>query len=184
MKRSTFLYATLLACSLLTINQLATGASSSSSKTRYSLWSGRARVSIPKTASAPKRVNNRTFSIRPKSKELKFVIYVARDPLRKDELKMTNKQLASSVRTLLESQGFQILDFKTVGSSFTVDFRAFAQVPWQKVGTTYTRGTAKFTRTAGNELVGSILYCDSRQWKNPATMDFRKVVTGTTVAKN
>lgn len=184
MKRSTFVYATLLACSLLTISQLATGASSSSSKTRYSLWSSKVRVSIPKTARAPKRINDGTFSIQPKSKDLKFVIYVAREPLRKDELKKTNKQLASSVRLLLESQGFQIIDFKTQGNSFVVDFRAFAEVPWQKVGTTYTRGTAKFTRTTSNELVGSVLYCDARQWKNPATADFRKVVSTTKVAQN
>lgn len=111
------------------------------------------------------------------------MIYVTREALRKDEIGKTNKQLASSIKTLLEAQGYEVIRLKNDGDTFTADFRTYASVPWQKVGTSFARGSARFTRTRSNELIGTILLCDPRQWTDSATREFKQVVTTTKVVK-
>lgn len=145
--------------------------------TATSIFGGRLHITLPKTAKSPKRVNASLYSIQPRLRRHKFVIFATKEPLRKDEIAKSNKALVTSVRQLLEAQGYQVLDISNQGTSFTANLRAYTNAPWQRVGTTPTRGTAKFVRTKDNQLVGSLLLCDPTQWKTPAINQFKKAVS-------
>ena len=151
------------------------------STTRHRLWDGLVSVDLPRTAAAPQRASRRTFSVQPKASKYRFIIFVTREPLLRDEVTRTNAQLLSSVKKILEAQGYQIISLTNKGNDFEANFRVFTKVPWQKVGTMYTRGSAKFTRSKTNELVGSILLCDPKQWQNRATQSFKDAVASTKV---
>lgn len=120
--------------------------------------------------------------MQPRSSRYRFIIFVTREPVLKDEVKKTNAQLVSSAKKLLEAQGYQVISITNKGDVFQADFRTYTKVPWQKVGTMYTRGSAKFTRTKSNELVGSVLLCDPKQWQNRATQAFKNAIASTKVA--
>jgi hypothetical protein len=145
------------------------------------IFGGKLRIALPKTARPPKRVSASLYSIQPRLQRHKFVIFATREPLRKDEIPKSNKALVSSIRQLLEAQGYVVLDISNQGSNFTVNLRAYTHAPWQSVGTTATRGTAKFVRTKDNQLVGSILLCDPTQWKTPAINVFKRAVSSAKV---
>lgn len=147
------------------------------------LFSGKVTLQLPATAGAPKKINSKAYQVSPKSSDRKFVIYVTREALLKDEVSKSNKQLSSSIRAMLEAQGYEVLKLSGSGDVFTADFRTYTDVPWQRVGTSAVRGMARFTRTRSKELIGTILMCDPRQWTDSSTGDFKRVVTGARVAK-
>ena len=149
---------------------------------RHRLWDGLVSVDLPRTAAAPQRASRRSFSVQPKTSKYRFIIFVTREPLLRDEVKKTNAQLVSWVKKTLEAQGYQVISITNKGNDFEANFRVFTKVPWQKVGTMYTRGSAKFTRSKTNELVGSILLCDPKQWQNSATQSFKDAVASTKVS--
>lgn len=153
-----------------------------SKTTPTKLFGGKVQLALPKTATKPKKITSSLYSIQPQSKSQKFVIFVTKEPLRKDEVKKTDKQLSSSFKQLLEAQGYEVTSLTTKGSTYSAQFRAYTNVPWQLVGTTATRGIAKFVRTKDNELVGSMLLCDPNQWTDPGIGIFKKAVSGAKVA--
>jgi hypothetical protein len=85
------------------------------------------------------------------------------------------------VREVLEAQGYQIDLLTNRGTTYSVQFHAYTDTPWQRVGTTPTRGIAKFIRTTDNLLIGSILLCDPTQWSDPAIAPFKRAVSGAQV---
>jgi hypothetical protein len=146
------------------------------------IFGGKVTLALPKTAKKPQKISSSLYSIQPTSPTKKFVIFVTKEPLRKDEIKKSTKELGSSLKELLEAQGYEITSLTNHGTTYTVQFRAYTNVPWQLVGTTATRGIAKFVRTKGNELVGSMLLCDPGQWTDPSIGAFKKTVSGAQVA--
>lgn len=172
-----FLLLALLSC-LISPSYLEAHADQIQTKsTSTSIFGGRLQITLPKTARSPKRVNASLYSVQPRLRRHKFVILATKEPLRKDEIVKSNKALVTSVRQLLEAQGYQVLDISNQGTTFTANLRAYTNAPWQSVGTTPTRGTAKFVRTKDNQLVGSLLLCDPTQWKTPAINQFKKAVS-------
>lgn len=147
------------------------------------LFSGKVTLQLPITAGVPKKINSKAYQVRPKASDRRFVIYVTREALLKDEVSKTNKQLVPFIRSMLEAQGYEVIKVSGSGDLFTADFRTYTDVPWQRVGTSAVRGMARFTRTRSKELIGTILLCDPRQWTDSSTSDFKKVVTGARVAK-
>jgi hypothetical protein len=145
------------------------------------LWNGKVTLRLPASATAPRKVSARLFSIQPRSRKNKFILYVSREPLLKDEVKRSNAQLKNSYKRILESQGYEVIGLTSKRGVFVADFRSYAKVPWQKVGTSPVRGKATFTRS-GKELVGSVLLCDPKQWKNRETKAYIKTVTEAQVA--
>lgn len=150
--------------------------------TTSKLFSGRVQITVPKAANKPQKKSSTTYWIQPKSPSKKFVIVVTKEPLRKDELKKSNKELGDSIKNLLEAQGYEITSLKNQGTTYTAQFQAYTNVPWQLVGTTATRGTAKFVKTQDNQLVGSLLLCDPNQWNDPDIAQFKKAVSGAKVS--
>jgi hypothetical protein len=147
------------------------------STTTSKLFSGRVQLSLPKSANKPEKLSSSRYSIRPKAADKKFVIFVIQEPLRKDEVKKSNKELGKSIKDLLAAEGYEVTALTNQGSTYTVKLRAYTNVPWQKVGTTATRGTGTFQRTQDNQLIGSILLCDPNQWNDPSIGDFKKAVS-------
>jgi len=171
---------------VLTISAAYEAVSTAHARTRgvaRKLFAGKITLQLPREASAPKKINSKAYQVEPKSSERRFVIYVTREQLRKDEVGRSNRQLASSIRATLEAQGYQVIKLTTKGEVFTADFTTYTDVPWQKVGTSAARGVAKFTRTRAHELIGTILLCDPRQWADSATKEFKRVVTSASVAR-
>ena len=147
------------------------------STTTSKLFSGRVQLSLPKSANKPQKLSASRYSIRPKSADKKFVIFVIQEPLRKDEIKKSNKELGSAIKNLLSAQGYEVTSLTNKGDTYTVKLQAYTNVPWQQVGTTATRGTGTFQRTQDNQLIGSILLCEPNQWNDPAIGDFKKAVS-------
>ncbi|MEY4668729.1 MAG: hypothetical protein RL518_1428 [Pseudomonadota bacterium] len=139
-------------------------------------------LAVPTTAQKPKKISSLMYSIQPRATTQKFVIFVTKEPLRKDERTKSNKDLGTSIKQLLEAQGYEVTSLKNKGTTYTALFRAYTNVPWQKVGTTATRGTAKFVRTSSNELVGSMLLCDPNQWSDPGIALYKKAVSSAKVS--
>jgi hypothetical protein len=146
------------------------------------IFGGKVQLTLPKTANKPKKLTSSLYSIQPRSTSQRFVIFVTKEPLRKDELKKSNKELGRAIKQLLEAQGYEVTSLTTQGTTYTAQFRAYTNAPWQLVGTTATRGTAKFVRTADNELIGSMLLCDPNQWTDPGIAVFKKTVSGAKVS--
>jgi hypothetical protein len=157
-------------------------AASGSTKT-YSLFKGRAKVRLPKTANAPKNIGSSTFLVQPTDTTKKFAVYISSEPLRKDEVKMSRKQLGNSLKSLLEAQGYTIISFTSRGADYRVEFTTLANLPWQTVGTTPARGTAKFTRTADKKLIGTILMCEPSQWDDAEIGIYKQAVAKTKVSQ-
>ena len=172
-----------VAIGLLLFGVGAVSADTASTTSKRNLFGGKITVSLPRSAGAPKKVNGKTFQVQPTSSDKKFVIYVTREPLSKDETRKGNKQLSASIKSLLEAQGYEVIRLTNNGSTFNADFRSYANAPWQKVGTTAVRGSAKFIRTTSDELFGTILLCDPAQWTDSATKEFKQVVSSTTVTR-
>jgi hypothetical protein len=171
-----------LAASLCIADEAPVLAATSSSKT-YGLFSGRAKVTLPKGAAAPKKLGASTFIVRPKEASKKFVVYVTREPLRPAEIKMSKREFGESIKKLLEAQGHTILSYSARGQDYRVDFTTYAVLPWQAVGTTPARGVAKFTRTADKQLIGSVLMCDPTQWLDSGIAGFKQAVSRTNVSQ-
>ena len=182
MKR-TALYLAITSTLFVESFRVSADAALATSRSALKLFSNKVTIALPKTAGTLKKINSKTYQVQPTSSERKFVIYVTREALRKDELRKTNKQLASSIKMLLEAQGYEVIRLKNAGDTFSADFRTYSNVPWQKVGTSPARGTAKFTRTRSQELIGTILLCDPRQWSDSETKQFKRVVATTKVLK-
>ncbi len=172
---------------MLSVCQLTVGvtvsATAESAISTRSLFAGKVTLKLPTTAGSPKRINSKAYRVQPKSSERRFVIYVTRESLQKDEVAKSSRQLVSSIRSTLEAQGYKVSKLSNSGDVFTADFTTYTDVPWQQVGTSPARGLARFTRTRNNELIGTILLCDPRQWSDSTTKDFKKVVTGARIAR-
>lgn len=110
------------------------------------------------------------------------MIFVTKEPLRKDELKKSDRDLGRSIKELLEAQGYEITSLSNQGASYTAQFKAYTNVPWQQVGTTAVRGIAKFQRTTDNQLIGSLLLCEPSQWTDRGISSFKKAVRTAKVA--
>lgn len=151
-------------------------ASTASSKT-YSLFSGRARVNLPNTAGAPRKLSRNLYLVRPRKSSQKFAVYVANEPLGVDERKMSRAALGDSIKRALEGQGYTIISFVSRGRDYLVDLSTYQTLPWQKVGTTPARVRAKFTRTADARLIGIILACEPTQWDGAAITGFKQSVS-------
>lgn len=144
--------------------------------TQFAVFNNLATIPLPATAGNPRRLNIRLYQIRPVAPQDKFVIFVAREALLADERRKTNAALVVQYRKILAAEGYQILALRTVGDVIEADFRTYAKVPWQKVGKSFVRGRARFTRTPTNELVGSILLCDPTQWTSGSLAPFKQSV--------
>jgi hypothetical protein len=157
-------------------------AATDSNKT-YGLFSGRARITLPNSAKTPKRFGKRSFIVQPKDPSKKFVMFVVRVPLRRDELKMSRTELANSLRNIVTNGRRTLLSFSASRQDFRADFTTFVELPWQAVGTTPARVIAKVTRTADKQFIGSLLLCDPTQWSDPAIGAFKRAVTKTKVSQ-
>lgn len=150
--------------------------------TTVALFNNQASFTLPATAAAPRRVNARLYQVRPQSTDSRFVMLVAREALLPGERAKTTAALIPYYRKILAAAGYQIISVKAVGNTVEADFRAYAKVPWQKVGTAFVRGRAKFTRTAAQELVGSVLLCDPAQWTQQSLTPFKQTVANLAVS--
>jgi hypothetical protein len=151
-------------------------ASTASGKT-YSLFSGRARVSLPNTAGAPRKLSRNLYLVRPKNKSQKFAVYVSSEPLGTDERRMSRAALGDSIKRLLEGQGYTVNSFESSGRDYLAELSTYQNLPWQTVGTTPARVRAKFTRTTDARLIGIILACDPSQWDGAAITGFKRSVS-------
>jgi|GEM_PF-6957569 len=158
-------------------------AATTRSNRSYEFFAGRTKLVLPTGASAPKRINKNTFLIQPKDPSKKFAIFISREPLQRDEIKISKSQLGNSIRRLLESQGYSFNLFSSRGRDFRSDFSTFAVLPWQPVGTTPARGLAKFIRTADNYLIGSVLMCEPKQWLDPEIAKYKRLVSRLSVSQ-
>jgi hypothetical protein len=141
-----------------------------------------ASFTLPATAAAPRRLNAKLYQVRPQSADSRFVMLVAREALLPGERARTTAALVPYYRKILAAAGYQILSLKAVNNTVEADFRTYAKVPWQKVGTALVRGRAKFTRTAPQELVGSVLLCDPAQWTQQSLTPFKQTVANLAVS--
>lgn len=157
-------------------------AATGSSKT-YRLFSGRAKLTLPKGASAPKKLEASMYLVQPKDSSKKFALYVTRERLRADELKMSKQELGDSIKKLLEAQGYNVISFTSRGQDYRADFTTYSTLPWQPVGTTPARGVAKFTRTVDKQLIGTILMCEPSQWTDAAIGRYKRAVSSTKVSQ-
>ncbi len=149
----------------------------------YGLFSGRARITLPNSAQNPKRFGKRSFIVQPKDPSKKFIMFVVRKPLRRDEVKMSRTELANSLRNIVANGRRTLLSFSASRQDFRADFTTFVELPWQSVGTTPARVIAKVTRTADNQFIGTLLLCDPTQWSDPAIGAFKRAVTRTKVSQ-
>jgi hypothetical protein len=159
------------------------GQAASRSSRTYSLFSGRTKLTLPKTAGAPQKVNSKLFLVRPKDSSKRFAVYVSREPLASDERKMSSKQQGESIRRLLEGQGYTVTSFTSRGQEYRASFTTYTSLPWQAVGTAAAQGIAKFTRTADQQLIGVILFCEPSEWTDPAVEKFKQSVNKSVVMK-
>lgn len=150
--------------------------------TPIALFNNQASFTLPATAAAPRRVNAKLYQVRPQNADSRFVMLVAREALLPGERAKTTAALIPYYRKILAAAGYQIISVKAVGNTVEADFRAYAKVPWQKVGTAFVRGRAKFTRTATQELVGSVLLCDPAQWTQQSLVPFKQTVANLAVS--
>jgi len=153
------------------------------------VWNGAVRLSLPVLAEDPVQIGDaeNAFSVRPSTNrpDLKYVIFVIREPLRADEKILSGEALKTKVEELLQTAGYEVIGITHAEDAFVADFRAVMEpgvLPWQKVGPGIARGKAKFVRTA-DQWVGSVLLCDPSQWKDKATQSFIKIVEGTSVMR-
>lgn len=182
MKRTTL--ATLFVLTALGVSPSAEALSTrKKSSNSISLFSKRLTITLPRTARTPRKITSTTYQVQPKSPEQKFVVYVIQENLRRDEIKKSNKELVPFIKRLLEGLGYEVIQLKNAGDTFTADFRSYATVPWQKVGTSPVRGTARFVRTKDNKLLGSILMCEPSQWTDTAISTYKRAVSGIAVKK-
>lgn len=161
------------------------GIGGSKSSRVVDVWDGKVRLSLPSLAENPQPISQNIFSISPSANrpELKYVIFVVREPLRAGEVALSNESLKKEVGGMLEAAGYEVIGITNFDNTFLADFRAViapGTLPWQKVGPGMARGKAKFVRTS-EELVGSVLLCDPSQWKNKTTQLFINVVEDTSV---
>lgn len=143
----------------------------------YSIFNGRARVSLPLSAAAPRKLTSKIYLVRPKNTALRFAAYVSKEPLGLDERKMSKSELGSSLQRLLEGQGYVVTSLTTRGQDFMVEFTTYASLPWQSVGTTPAQGVGKFTRTADQQLIGMVLLCEPGQWSSAAVAKYKQAVS-------
>lgn len=156
---------------------------------KVELWNGSVQLWLPKLAEDPELIGPKAYSIRPPADrpDLKYVIFVMREPLRADENKLSNQDLKDTLKVILQGVGYQEIEITHSDelNTFWADFRAVMEsgvLPWQKVGPGIARGKAKFVRT-GTELIGSVLLCDPSQWNEGTTQSFKQVVGGTSVTQ-
>jgi len=147
------------------------------------VFSGRAVLTVPKTTKPLRKLYSNIYLAQPTNAKNKFALYVSRDPLGSDERTLSSKALGVQIKRLLEGQGYKVSRLKSQGLDFTADFTGFVQVPWQKIGNAPVRGTAKFTRTADKQLIGSILLCDPRQWQLAPVKAYKASVLSTKVSQ-
>lgn len=158
-------------------------AATTAKTTTYSFFKGRASVTVPKGAKKPRKLSAAIYLVQPSDSKQRFALYISRDSLGKDERKMSKKALGSSIKKLLEADGYSVTSMKMQGADYVVNFTTYANVPWQKVGTAPARGVAKFTRTADNQLIGSALLCDPPAWSGRAIKVYKTTVAKTKVTQ-
>jgi hypothetical protein len=155
-----------------------------SKKTKtLSVFKGRATVPVPKTTKKLTKLYSNLLLAQPTDTTKKFALYISKDSLGSDEVKMKNKALGESIKTRLEGDGYTVLSFKTQGLTHTATFEGFTEVPWQSVGTAPVRGIAKFTRTADKQLIGTLLLCDPPAWDSADVAGYKSAVLKTKVSK-
>ena len=158
-------------------------AQSTKPKTKtLSVFKGRAVVKVPKTTKALTKLYSNLYLGQSEDSTKKFALYISKDKLWSDEVKMTNKKLGESIKLRLQGEGYTILSFKTQGLTHTANIEGFTQVPWQAVGTAPVRGVAKFTRTADKQLIGALLLCDPPAWSSPDVEPYKSSVLKAKVA--
>lgn len=184
--RSHTLKVTILAAlplSVLVWSEVVSVDAQSKETTTLSLFKGRAVVKVPKTTKKPTKLYSNLLLARPTDATKKFALYISRDRLGTDELKMTNKQLGESIKTRLQGEGYTIVSFKNQGLTFTANIEGFTTVPWQSVGTAPIRGVARFSRTADKLLIGSVLLCDPPAWSGADVQPYKTAVMKLKVSK-
>lgn len=135
---------------------------------------------LPNAAGNPKKISSTKYSISPKAANLKFVMFVTKEALKADERQKSSGALATSIRQMLEAEGYEISSVKIRGSAIVFNFETYSSLPWQKVGTTKARGIARFIRTSGNNLLGAVLFCEPSQWATSANQAFRSSLSNFT----
>jgi hypothetical protein len=150
---------------------------------KLSFFKGRVVVSVPKTAKTPQKLFTNLFRVEPTDATKKCVLYISRDSLGSDEIKLKNKALGASIKLRLQGDGYTVSSFKTQGQSHTAYLTGFTEAPWQKVGSAAVYGVGKFTRTADKQLIGSVLLCDPTTWEDTANKGYKTAVLKTAVTQ-
>jgi hypothetical protein len=104
-------------------------------------------------------------------------LYTSREDVLADERNLTNAQLASSIKTLLEGQGYTVTSLTNKQNTFSGKLTGYASMPWRKVGSSPIRGSAYFVRTSGRKLLGAIVLSAPKEWNKKATRDYRSAIT-------
>jgi hypothetical protein len=172
MKNSTGLVLSLVAACLVGYQHSAAAQTKS-----VSLWSGQLSLTVPSTAGKKKKISANLYSIRPTTKKSKIVLYGSREPVLADEKALSNAQLAASLKTLLEAQGYTVTSLTSKQNVFSAKLTAYASMPWRKVGSSAVRGMAKFVRTNRGKLIGAIILSDPKEWNKKTTRRYRSAVT-------
>ena len=141
-----------------------------------SLFNGELSLDLPSTAGAAKKLTANLYSIQPKAKKQKIVVYATKEPVLADESALTDAQLASSIKALLEAQGYTVESLKNRKNTFSARISTIGTVPWRKLGTASAKGLAQFTRTSKGQLLGAVVLSDPSQWNKGPTKAYRSAV--------
>lgn len=141
------------------------------------LWNGQLKLAVPKTAGKTKKLSSTLFSIQPTAKKNRIVLYASREPVLADETTLTNPQLADSIKSQLESQGYTVASLTSKRNTYSAKLTGYASMPWRKVGSSSIRGMAQFVRTSDRQLIGAIVLSDPSEWNKKPTRDYRSAAT-------
>lgn len=162
-----------LPCILMALYLSALPVTASAQTKTVNLWNGQLKLSVPTTAGKEKKLTSNLFAIQPTAKKNRIVLYASREPVLSDEKTLTNPQLASSIKTLLEAQGYTVSSLTSKKNTFSAKLTGYASMPWRKVGSSAVRGIAQFVRTNIGQLVGAIVLSDPKEWNKKPTRDYR-----------
>lgn len=142
-----------------------------------SLWNGEVGLTVPAAAGSPKKLSANLYSIQPTAKKSKIVLYATRERILNDEKKLTDSQLAASIKTVLEAQGYTVESLKGKKGIFSAKLSGILNMPWRKVGASSARGMAQFKRTSSGQLVGALVLTDPEEWSKKSARGYRAAVT-------
>jgi hypothetical protein len=104
-------------------------------------------------------------------------LYASREDVLADERNLSNTQLSSSIKTLLEAQGYTVASLTNKQNKFSAKLTGYANMPWRKVGSSQIRGSAYFIRTNAGKLLGGIVLSAAKEWNKPTTKAYRSAIT-------